>query len=525
MAVHGGTEKFQIKKLNKDIPAFIGGLFSDRPEPDKGLRSLFLFSLALILGLLLPFSYAPYDQFWLAFPLLGGLFYLVHKQSAARAAWLGWLFGMGWFGHGIHWIYFSLHYHGGTPLWLVIIILGLLSAYLALFPALAMYVAQKKFNTSVFIKFSFVLPALWMISEWLRGWLFTGFPWLQIGYAQVDTVLAGYAPLFGGLGVSFFVALSAGLLLAILAPGNKLRAAILLLLLWAGGWGLLQLEWVEHKGEPLRVSLIQGNVPQQQKWQPGMREQTMERYRRLTESRWDSDLIILPETAVPDFLDRVPGYVDDLRQAAVRNNSELLFGIFTGSRDDGVYYNSVVSLHDGIYQKRHLVPLGEYFPFRGVMDFFRRWINIPLSDIAAADFNQPLVKVAGHEIGINICFEDAFDRDVIRDVPRASFLVNVSNDAWFEDSIEPWQHHQIARMRALEAGRYLLRSTNTGVSSIIDHKGRVLAQSPQFKTDVLTLNIQPLQGTTPYALWQNYLLMIVLSIGLLVLLRKPSWLT
>ncbi len=476
-----------------------------------------------VAGLLLPFAYAPYNQFWIAFPVLAWLFFQVQKQSAKSAALSGWLFGLGWFSHGIHWIYYSLHYHGGTPLWLVIIILGLLSAFLALFPALAMYIAQKKFNTSVFLKYSFILPALWMISEWLRGWLFTGFPWLQIGYTQVDTPLAGYAPVFGGLGVSFFVALTAGFLAAVLTLNNRPRHALMLLLIWIMGWGLLQVDWVQNKGKPLRVSLIQGNIPQQQKWQPGMREHTMERYRRLTESHWDSDLIVWPETAVPDFYHRVPAYIDDLRQAAVRNNSEVLFGIFTGDREQGLYYNSVVSLRDGIYQKRHLVPLGEYFPFRTLLDFFRRWIDIPLSDIAAADFDQELVKVSGHAVGINICFEDAFDRDVIRDLPKANFLVNVSNDAWFEDSIEPWQHHQIARMRALEAGRYLLRSTNTGVSSVIDHKGRVLAQSPQFQTDVLTTSVQPMQGRTPYALWQNYVSMMMLLGGLGLLFSKPSW--
>lgn len=478
---------------------------------------------AFIAGLLLPFTYAPYSQFWLAFPLLGWLFFLGHKQSASRAALTGWLFGMGWFCHGIHWIYYSLHYHGGTPMWLVVIMLALLSAYLAIFPALAMYLAQKFFTTSRAIKLAAVLPALWLLSEWLRGWAFTGFPWLQIGYAQIDTPLAGFAPIVGGLGVSYVAALTAGLLAALILEQKKLLFAMMIVAVWLAGWLLLQIEWVEKSGEPLRVSLVQGNVPQQQKWQYGMREITMERYRRLTELNWDSDLIVWPETAVPDFVERVPGYVEYLRQRARQNNSEILYGIFTGSRENRLYYNSVVSLHDGIYQKRHLVPLGEYYPFRSLLDFFRRWINIPMSDIAAADFDQKLVNVAGHAIGINICFEDAFDRDVIRDLPEAALLVNVSNDAWFEDSIEPWQHHQIARMRALEAGRYLLRATNTGVSSVIDNKGRVVAQSPQFQTHVLNATVQPMQGRTPYALWRNYLLMVLAVCGLLVIYRQIKY--
>lgn len=486
------------------------------------INPYFILVSAFIAGLLLPFAYAPYDQFWITFPLLGWLFFLVHKQTARRAALLGWLFGLGWFFHGVHWIYYSLHYHGGTPMWLVIIMLALLSAYLAIFPALAMYVAQKLFNTSRIIKVIVVLPALWVLSEWLRGWLFTGFPWLQIGYAQIDTPLAGYAPLVGGLGVSYFSALTAGLLIMLLMGGKRLNIAIMLLCVWLSGWLLFQIEWVEKSGNTLRVSLVQGNVPQQEKWQYGMREITMERYRRLTELNWDSDLIVWPETAVPDYVHRVPGYINYLRQRAEQQNSEVLFGVFTGDREQRLYYNSVVSLRDGIYQKRHLVPLGEYFPFHSIMDFFRRWIDIPMSDIAAADFEQELVQVSGHKLGINICFEDAFDRDVIRDVPEAALLVNVSNDAWFEDSIEPWQHHQIARMRALEAGRYLLRSTNTGVSSVIDNKGRVVAQSPQFQMHVLNTTVQPLQGRTPYALWRNYFLMIVVVCGLLIIFRRFS---
>ncbi|MDQ1363569.1 MAG: apolipoprotein N-acyltransferase [Pseudomonadota bacterium] len=473
---------------------------------------------ALFSGLLMPLAYAPYDQFWLIYLLLGWLFFLVHEQSAGRAALLGWLFGLGWFFHGVHWIYYSLHYHGGTPLWLVIIMLAMLSAYLAIFPALAMYLAQKFFRTSRLIKIIAVLPALWVGSEWLRGWLFTGFPWLQTGYAQIDTPLAGYAPVIGGLGAGYFAALTAGLLTLLWLDKKQWRMIWLcLVVIWLSGWLLLQIEWVEKSGEPMRVSLLQGNVPQQQKWQYGMREITLERYRHLTESSWESDLIVWPETAVPDFAHRVPDYIEYLRRRALQQDSEVLFGIFTGDSERRVYYNSVLSLRDGLYRKRHLVPLGEYYPFRSALDFFRRWINIPMSDIAAASVDQELVTVAGHAVGINICFEDVFDRDVMRDLPEAALLVNVSNDAWFEDSIEPWQHHQIARMRALEAGRYLLRATNTGVSAVIDHKGRVVAQSPQFRIHVLNATVQPLQGRTPYAWWRNYLLLMLVVAGLSVL--------
>jgi apolipoprotein N-acyltransferase len=473
-------------------------------------------------GAALPFAYAPYNQFWLALPLLAILFFAVTRASPRQAGWLGWWFGLGWFFHGIHWIYYSLHYHGGTPLWLVLIMLFLLSAYLALFPALAMYLARRLFKVPALALLIAILPAMWALSEWLRGWLFTGFPWLQIGYAFIDSPLAGYAPLFGGLGVSYVAAISAALLLLLIMGAPRRMAAVSLIALWLSGFLLSQIDWTHTQGNPIKVSLIQGNIPQRAKWEYDMHDYTLDVYRRLTEQNWDSDLIVWPETAVPDFDYRVPGYLAYLKQRAMQENTDVLLGIFTGNIEDRRYYNSVISLRDGVYQKRHLVPLGEYYPFRSALEFFRRWIRIPMSDIAAAQGDQPLVTANNIPLGINICFEDAFDRDVVRDVPQAQLLVNVSNDAWFEDSIQPWQHHQLARMRALETGRYMLRSTNTGVSSVIDYKGRVVAQSPQFVTHVLTTAAQPMSGSTPYVRWHNYALMISLLVLLMFVWRKSA---
>ena len=173
-----------------------------------------------------------------------------------------------------------------------------------------------------------------------------------------------------------------------------------------------------------------------------------------------------------------------------------------------------------LFRSRHLVPLGEYFPLRSLLGFFAQWVNIPMSNIDSGKLNQPLLNVFGQKVGINICFEDVFDRDVLRDLPEANLLINVSNDAWFEDSIQPWQHHQIARMRAAEGGRYLLRVTNTGVTSVIGVKGEVLAVLPQFKRDVLQYKVQGYSGATPYVLWSNYLLVILAIFFLVVLYRK-----
>ncbi|MCW9013354.1 MAG: apolipoprotein N-acyltransferase [Gammaproteobacteria bacterium] len=460
---------------------------------------------ALIAGLLLPFSYAPYNQFWLMFPLLGWLFLITVNQLPKRAFYRGWWFGMGWFAHGISWIYYSLHYHGNTPVFLATLIILLLAAYLSLFPGLALYSARKFFKATLTKQLAVIFPLFWLLSEWLRGYFLTGFPWLQTGYAQIDTPLAGYAPVIGGLGMSGLVALSSGLLAIAVCKKDYKAPLAVLAFIWLVGFGLMQYNWTESAGNKIKVSMIQGNIPQSQKWKRHMHPVTLDMYLKLTRQHWDSDLIIWPETAIPDYQHRVTYYLKNLKQEAEVQDTDVLLGLFVRDMEKGRYYNSVLSMRDGMYQKRHLVPLGEFFPFRELLEFFTRWIKIPMSDVDSGPEQQSLVTAAGQSLGINICFEDAFDRDVLKSLPEASLLVNLSNDAWFEDSAEAWQHHQIARMRALETGRYMLRSTNTGVSSIIDEKARVLAISPQFEQHVLTYDVQPMKGSTPYVIWQNYL--------------------
>ncbi|MCW8855690.1 MAG: apolipoprotein N-acyltransferase, partial [Gammaproteobacteria bacterium] len=427
----------------------------------------------------------------------------------------GWLFGLGQFVVGIHWIFYSLYFHGGSPVFLAVLMVFLLASYLALFPALTGYIAQRFFNTGKVIKLLLVMPFCWLITEWLRGYFLTGFPWLQLGYSQIDMPVAGYATLFGGLGVGYVVVFSAALIALMFSDKKYLKLYLpVLTIIWFVGFALMQINWVKPVADKINVSLIQGNIPQKDKWRPYMYQPTLNMYQKITQQHWDSDVIIWPETAIPDFQHRITDYLDDIKRNAERHDKDVLLGLFIRDQQSRRYYNSVISLRDGVYQKRHLVPLGEYFPFRGMLEYFRHWINIPMSDIDSGKDEQALITIAGQPVGVSICFEDAFDREVMSGLPEATLLVNVSNDAWFEDSPEAWQHHQIARMRALEAGRYMLRATNTGVSSVIDHKGRVKAISPQFERHVLVADVQPLTGTTPYTLWRNYLLM---SFGILLL--------
>jgi len=477
---------------------------------------------ALISGLLLPFSFAPYDQSWLIYIAMSWMCLLWLHSTPARAFWRGWLFGLGQFVVGIHWIFYSLYFHGGAPVFLALLMVFLLASYLALFPALAGFFAQRFFKINNVSKLLIVIPVCWLITEWLRGYLLTGFPWLQLGYSQIDMPVAGYATLFGGLGVGCVVVFSSALLALMLTDKKHLKIYFpVFVLVWLAGSGLMKINWVTPVADKINVSLIQGNIPQKDKWRPYMYQPTLDMYRQLTRQHWGSDVIIWPETAIPAFQHRVRTYLEDLKRDAELNEKDLLLGLFIRDQQTQRYYNSVISLRDGVYQKRHLVPLGEYIPFRGLLGFFRHWINIPMSDIDSGKHEQPLITMAGQAVGVSICFEDAFDREVMKSLPEATLLVNVSNDAWFEDSPEAWQHHQIARMRALEAGRYMLRATNTGVSSIIDHKGRVQAISPQFERHVLVADVQPLTGVTPYALWRNYLL-ISLAVLLLAVIYFRS---
>jgi apolipoprotein N-acyltransferase len=363
-------------------------------------------------------------------------------------------------------------------------------------------------------------PASWVLFEWLQGYVMTGFAWMQLGYTQIDLPLSGFAPVFGNHAVGGFIALSAGVIVLLVKMIHRidyksaLAMVLPVLVLWSAGALLKDISWTQAEGEAVRVSVIQGNIPQKDKWKLHMKQPTMNLYRELSLAQQDVDLIIWPETAVPDYWHRVGPYISQLRDEMAQRDTDLLLGLFV-KNDKKRVLNSVVSVNGDVYNKRHLVPLGEFIPLRFLIEFFNKFVKIPMSDIASGEEDQPLLTAAGVPLGVSICFEDAFARDVIKDLPEAQLLVNVSNDAWFEDSIEPHQHHAIARMRALEAGRYMIRSTNTGITALIGPHGEVVDQLPQFETAVLKGEVQPLSGATPFARWGDW---FIVSLCALVLI-------
>ena len=460
---------------------------------------------ALIAGALTVAAFAPLAVFPLPFLTLSGLLLIWRRAAPAQAFWAGFVFGAGLFGAGASWVYVSLHDFGMMPAPLAAIGTLAYCAILALYPAAAGWCFARLVRAPLASSL-IAFPAAWTLFEWLRGWVFTGVPWLALGYSQVDSPLSGLAPLIGVYGVSFATALCAGLLYLVATGPNRLRLAggFALVLALVIGQLLRQIEWTSPQGAPVRVALLQGNISQDLKFQANRYATTLALYKRMIEAS-EGRLIVLPETAIPRFLDAVdPGYLEGIARTAAARGADVLIGV--PIRDpDGRYFNSVVSLGASPsqrYDKAHLVPFGEFVPYG--FHWIVKTVAIPMSDFSLGRQDPRPLSLAGQRVAPNICWEDAFGEEIIRQLPEATLLVNVSNVAWFGDSLAPAQHLQISRMRALETGRAMLRATNTGMTAIIDPRGGLVARLPQFVEGVLEGEVQGHSGATPYVKLGNY---------------------
>jgi len=479
-------------------------------------------AVALVAGLLLPLAFSPFNLFPLAVMAPAVLFYLWFEGSAARAAWRGFLFGLGMFGVGISWVYVSMHNFGNMPAPLAAFATLLLAAGLSLYPALLGYLQARGFKRDSMLRAMLILPALWTLFEWWRGCFLPGFPWLNLGYSQADSPLGAYAPIVGVYGVSLLVALSSGAVVACLRwPRRAVIGLALLAGIWSGGLLLERVEWSQPDGAPLRVALVQGNVPLRDKWNPAKRTSIMERYRELSIAAPPADLIVWPEAAIPATLSQIdPEYLTGLREFARSRGSDFLIGVIERDANGRDYYNSVIGLgnSDSVYRKQHLVPFGEYVPFKPFFYWLMQSFQIPMSNLSPAPTVQAPLVAAGRAIGISVCYEDAFGEEVIRALPQASLLANVSEDSWFGESLAPHQRLQMAQLRALESARPMLRAANTGPSAVIDHRGHVIARSPQFRPYLLSSEIQPMRGATPYVRAGN-----LLTIFIALVLLATGW--
>jgi len=438
---------------------------------------------------------------------------------------------MGLLGIGTFWLHVSIDQFGGVPMPVAMLLAIVFAMFMSLFYALAGWVSvslTQRFSLSRLQGLLIVFPSIWTLSEVARGYFLTGFPWLSLGYSQTGSPLAAFAPVTGVFGVSWLVVLiSASLVLLVVGTIREKTVGLMTALLVVAVVSVSGLvSWSQPSAEPLSVRMVQGNIPQKVKWDPAYFDSTIERYSNLSFQE-KTDLIIWPETAIPAFYHQVKESVMlPLQHRLERMETEMVVGMPVRADDHG-YFNSMVSLgtvHDR-YDKRHLVPFGEYAPLDSILRPLVEYFRIPMSDFRSGEAERSLMRVGKYQAGVSICYEDAFGDETAQALPDADFLINVSNDAWFGDSLAPHQHLQIARMRAIETSRYMLRATNTGISAIINPQGKILEQSAQGETAVIDGNIAPHQGTTPYAMvkdWFIVLLVIGLMLALLLYQRKAA---
>ncbi len=476
------------------------------------------FIICLIAGAALPLAFAPIDYAVIGIISPAVLFFLWYKSSPKSAFILGYAYGLGMFGTGVNWLHISINLFGGVNLAGALFATYVLVAFLALYPAFVGW-AGRKYCSPNTVWLLLMVPALWSLAEWCRSWILTGFPWLNLGYSQTDTPLAGYAPVFGIYGISWLVCINAALLVYIFNATKIKKLSALAGLVFILGISLLvnSIQWTTPDADEKSVAIIQAAIPQEMKWQPEIQQRTVDLYLALSDPYWGVDLIVWPETAIPMFYHQADELIEELHTLTRYHRTDFLSGIPYMDLQTRKYYNSIIVIgrNNGIYHKRHLVPFGEYLPLdkwlRPLLDMMR----IPMSAFSPGA-DRPLLEVAGVPAGVSICYEDVFGEEIIDAMPEAKFHINVSNDAWFGDSLAPHQHLQMARMRALETGRYLVRSTNTGISAIIDEKGNTISRSPQFEPHVLSGTIKTFSGSTPYSLYGNWLI-ILMSIVVILL--------
>lgn len=459
--------------------------------------------LAPLAGSLITLSLAPFN-FWPGGILSCiGLAHLLCTCSPREALWRGWLFGLGLFGTGASWVYVSIHVYGHTNIPLAALLTGIFCAGLALLPSVfgwcyARYVRQ--LPGGMLIGF----PVLWVLFEWLRSWLLTGFPWLYLGYGHVNTWIAGWAPVVGVYGLSLICALTASCLY-LAWRSRKLTScltyAVITATMWLGGAQLKTTQWVARASEePLSVAIYQPNIPQEKKWDRSWYRPILEKYRTATTPLYGYDIVVWPESAIPNLFQRSQLFLSPIAKQASDSETTLITGIPFRNEDNDSYFNSIVALGDGdgVYHKQRLVPFGEYVPLenqlRGLIAFF----DLPMSDFSAGPATQQPLRAGSYRVAPFICYEVVYPDLVADSASSADLLITISNDSWFGHSIGPLQHLQMAQMRALENGRYMIRGTNNGISAIIDDRGQIRTQTRQFVETTLHGEVEVMLGNTPF---------------------------
>jgi apolipoprotein N-acyltransferase len=458
--------------------------------------------LALAAGALLPLAFAPYEAWPLTILCPAALMALWQGAPPRRAALLGLAFGTGTYAAGTWWLYISIHGFGQAPIWLTLILMVAMVALMAIWQAVLGYAVARWLPAEGGWRWFAGLPAAWLLIEWWRGWFLSGFPWLSLGYAHSDTLLRHWAPVVGVYGLSALCLLQSGALLALWRGGRGARVAALavLALAWGGARALAPVQWTHPVGAPVALAIVQGAIPQSEKWIEGNQAAIRTRYHDLNEQTGGARLVVWPESAIPELANDIVPYLSAVQASSVARGAEVLMGVVRVADDGETYYNSIMSLGGELafYDKRHLVPFAEYFP---VPAFVRRWLrlmSLPYADFTRGSEAQQPMHAAGLTLAPTICYEDAFGSAQRALVRGADLLVNVTNDAWFGHSPARYQHLQIGRLRALESQRYLVRAANDGVSALVGPDGQVLAVAAEYQPAVLHGTVQARRGLSPY---------------------------
>lgn len=404
----------------------------------------------------------------------------------------------------------------------------MLIAFLALFIAIQGYLLNKFFANNRPGKLLLAAPSLWVICELLRSWVLTGFPWLFLGYSQIDSPLANYAPIVGVYGVSFTVCFIAGCLAALCTMQHRWEKLVMLLLIintWTGGINLAHAKWTKIAAHKIPITLVQGNIPLEQKWDYAQLPKILNTYKKMTVKNWASKIIIWPEAAITECPQMLTKFLNTLANSAKLHNTTIITGIPIYENITNSYFNGAIAFgaSKGIYLKKHLVPFGEYMPFKPLLLWLHNYIAIPMSDFSKGAKKQPQMIAANIPIAIFICYEIAYPNLVLDFMPETQLLVTISEDSWFGKSIAMDQHLEIARMRSLETGRYQAISTNTGITAVINAKGKIIAQAPMFKNTVLNAEVYPMYGSTPWVQYGHSLLWLLLPMFLLLAATIHYW--
>jgi apolipoprotein N-acyltransferase len=485
-------------------------------------------AVAFVSGAILSTAFAPVGLWPLAIVCPAILMALWQGTKPREAAWIGFWFTAGTFAAGTYWLYISIHVFGAAPLWIAFGLMFALVAIMAAYHALLGYAAARWFPANGPLRWMLALPSGWVLIEWLRGWFLSGFAWLSLGYSQTDTWLAQLAPVAGVYGVSAVLLFSAGALVTLVWGDKRARviAAAVLVTPWLAGFLLRNVEWTSPSGEPKPVAIVQGAISQDMKWLANNRDTTLRLYRDLNREALGAAVIVWPEAAPPDLANNLVDYLRDIYRESHEKGSGVVLGVARADDTGQNYYNSVLGLGDTVqwYDKHHLVPFGEFFPVPAFVRSWLRLMSLPYGDFARGAAYQPPLKVGGLNLSPSICYEDAYGSTQLRALREADVLVNVTNDAWFGRSTARHQHLQISRMRAIEAGRFMLRAANDGISAVIGPRGEIVARAAEFEPAVLKATITPRTGLPPYARVGNWLVvsLTALTLALSVLAARFS---